>query len=359
MKKKLNTIHSGQYKVDYKIKLGSKSDTLSYSASCSFLKEPVTLDSFVIKYRYRSNKGWESIFNGINRFVLNADSTAIVINSKNYPRWGTYMKGNANNRLLYEYFFNTKIFDFEADTTLSYELLPPATINNDSCTVLKVSQIDKSDKSSFIKTLYLRNEDLVPIQVVTNYYWEDMHEYSIIQISNLKLNDNGISINYSVDSIPSFYSISSYKEQQRKSILNTGEIMPSWKLTSLTGDSISSAQFETPLTLIDFWYKGCIPCVNAIPQLQKIFDEYRLRGLQVLGLNPYDKNDGDLKKFLTYRNVSYPIVLNAREIANTCKVDTYPTIFLVNQKGKILYSSIGFDSENETKIRKIIEAELK
>lgn len=50
------------------------------------------------------------------------------------------------------------------------------------------------------------------------------------------------------------------------------------------------------LIMLDFWYASCLPCLNGIPKIQKLSDEYGSKGLKVLGINCFDNVE---KKKLT------------------------------------------------------------
>ena len=149
------------------------------------------------------------------------------------------------------------------------------------------------------------------------------------------------------------------RSEPEKIILQAGTQMPSWKLTSVSGNVIESEKLNSKLTLIDFWFKGCAPCVQSMPGLQKLYTEFKDKGLLVLGFNPFDKNDFDLKGFLSYRKITYPVLTDTKAEAEKFNVDAYPSFFLVNKKGEILYSSKGYSEETENALRKMIEEELK
>src|SRR5690606_26165661 len=41
--------------------------------------------------------------------------------------------------------------------------------------------------------------------------------------------------------------------------------------------------------LLDFWYASCRPCLQALPKLNSLAEQYAENGLVVLGINCFDK----------------------------------------------------------------------
>ena len=57
-------------------------------------------------------------------------------------------------------------------------------------------------------------------------------------------------------------------------------------LKDLTGDSHKlSGFFPETVVLLNFWATWCVPCVKEFPHLQRLQEQYRDRGLQVLAVS--------------------------------------------------------------------------
>ena len=94
----------------------------------------------------------------------------------------------------------------------------------------------------------------------------------------------------------------------------------------------------------------------ALPHLEALHEKYKSKGLIVAGIDPYDKPD-DMKEFLGKRGVTYTILFSDKELPKQYQVSGYPTLYVINKKGKIVYSQIGF-GENADKLKKIIRKTL-
>lgn len=148
--------------------------------------------------------------------------------------------------------------------------------------------------------------------------------------------------------------------EEVQSVINPGTPLPPFALPNLDSMIIQSADLNQGLLLLDFWYRACFPCLKAMPVLEEMHQKYAKRGLNVIGVNPYDKNTEALKKFLHERQISYPMLLdNERWLVEQLNVTTYPTLLLVDAASKkVLYVQEGFSEDDATALDKLIRSYL-
>lgn len=53
------------------------------------------------------------------------------------------------------------------------------------------------------------------------------------------------------------------------------EQAPSFQFITLKGDTIKSENLQGKIIVLDFWNTLCIPCVKAMPQLEKLYKKYK------------------------------------------------------------------------------------
>ncbi len=110
--------------------------------------------------------------------------------------------------------------------------------------------------------------------------------------------------------------------------------------------------------IVDFWYSHCPPCVRAMPALSQLYTEYKNRGLMVFGLNSVDNHPqslGYLKTFLGNRKISYNIVLIKSTVDFRYKINDYPTMYIIDKKGKIAYVDNGFNQEKLNRLKEKVK----
>jgi len=97
----------------------------------------------------------------------------------------------------------------------------------------------------------------------------------------------------------------------------------------------------------------------ALPDLQDLHERYDEKGVQIIGINPYDtKEDDDIDNFLAKRGITYTVLLGGKDVAKEYNVSGYPTIYLIDKEGKILFTQVGYGAGTETKLEEIIVKNL-
>jgi len=109
--------------------------------------------------------------------------------------------------------------------------------------------------------------------------------------------------------------------------------------------------------LIDFFYKSCLPCIDALPVTIGLNERYKTQGLRVIGFDPFDKNGKSLTDFLKYRNIHYPVMLDGTA-NNAYHVSLYPTLYLLDKEGKVIFSKVGIGEGDEKKLDELIRQNL-
>jgi thiol-disulfide isomerase/thioredoxin len=107
-------------------------------------------------------------------------------------------------------------------------------------------------------------------------------------------------------------------------------------------------------TVVDFWATWCKPCVTAIPKLNSIYDAFSGMGVQFVGINvDGPRNQSKVKPFARSLNVKYPIVLDPdQDLVDEFNVTAFPTLIVLNKKGKEVFTHEGFNPGDEKLIQK-------
>ena len=146
------------------------------------------------------------------------------------------------------------------------------------------------------------------------------------------------------------------------SVLFAGQKISDFKLKDINNhlQSYSKVKGEK-LTIIDFWATWCKPCIQAIPKLNKIYEDYKDRGVEVIGINTDSpRNAAKVKPFAKTYKISYTILRDTNsEIATELNVAVFPTLYIVNSQNEIVFSHTGFRPGDEKQIVAELERLLK
>ena len=98
--------------------------------------------------------------------------------------------------------------------------------------------------------------------------------------------------------------------------------------------------------LIDFWGTWCGPCVAEMPKVKEYQEKY-INKLTVLGINKGDTRE-KIEKFVTPKDYNWKQLLAGEgneDLVLKFNVTSFPTKFIIDPNGKILYKFIGDGEE--------------
>ncbi|MBA4387550.1 MAG: redoxin [Verrucomicrobia bacterium] len=135
-----------------------------------------------------------------------------------------------------------------------------------------------------------------------------------------------------------------------------GDSLPDLGKAELKG---TIPDMEGKIVLVDFWASWCGPCRQSFPVMDKIYQEYKSKGLVVLAIS-VDEDATAMEQFLKKHPVSFPILHDVKQkLVESAGIETMPTSFLVDRKGKIVAVHNGFSLEKtEAELRREIQQQI-
>jgi thiol-disulfide isomerase/thioredoxin len=118
------------------------------------------------------------------------------------------------------------------------------------------------------------------------------------------------------------------------------------------GQAVNSDNWRGKVLVVNFWASWCPPCVQEMPALDKIAQEYAPKNVLIVGIGI--DSPSNIRDFLKKTPVSYPIVIGGLEGSNLSKQmgnsqGALPYTVVINTKGKSTYTKLGKISEEELK----------
>ena len=132
----------------------------------------------------------------------------------------------------------------------------------------------------------------------------------------------------------------SEKLTRLQALKKTAEGMPFTDIKGLDADgnpvALSDYVGKGNYVLLDMWASWCGPCKGEIPNLLKLHNQYKNKGLTVLGLFVWDKEE-NLKKAIEEEGIVWPQIIDMETSAEKLYgVDGIPHIILFAPDGTIL-----------------------
>ena len=104
--------------------------------------------------------------------------------------------------------------------------------------------------------------------------------------------------------------------------------------TDLEGNAVTMEDFsQAKLVVLNFWEPWCGPCVGEMPDLEKLYETYKDKGLVILGA--FNDQEEDAKALVKDRGITYPI-LHYTEVFYQFQTGYVPTTVLLAGDGTLL-----------------------
>ena len=114
-----------------------------------------------------------------------------------------------------------------------------------------------------------------------------------------------------------------------------GKPAPEIALKTLDGDVVNLSRLRGSFVLLDFWASWCPPCREELPAIAKLSEEYKERGLVVLGMN--DEGRATAKGYLLSAHLTLPTLDDGKQTTHRdYRIRAIPTIILINRDGVVI-----------------------
>ncbi len=140
-----------------------------------------------------------------------------------------------------------------------------------------------------------------------------------------------------------------------------GDRAPEFEALSLDGErTIALADYAGQTILVNLWATWCAPCRFETPYLQSVYEEYRDRGLMIVGVSVDSPSALDqVNDFLEEMEVTYDILLDPGSVSTDAFLPFgYPASYLIDGEGVIRFVRVGPIAEEDPEFLEALERTL-
>lgn len=120
-----------------------------------------------------------------------------------------------------------------------------------------------------------------------------------------------------------------------------GAVAPNFKLTDTSGTERSLDTLRGSVVLVNFWATWCGPCRNEMPAIQQAYEDHKLEGLVVWGVNVAESRD-QANSYAHELNLNFPLLLDGdSKVSHQYRVFGLPTSVFVGRDGVIREVTVG------------------
>ncbi len=118
------------------------------------------------------------------------------------------------------------------------------------------------------------------------------------------------------------------------------EKAPNFSVKDLHGVEYDLERLRGKVIVLNFWFIACKPCVQEIPELNELYEEFRGDTNVVFLSFTFDEAD-QVSKFLEKNTFSYPVAVKQNSIIELYKIEGFPTNLIIDREGRFYRKYMG------------------
>src|SRR5437016_2508452 len=132
---------------------------------------------------------------------------------------------------------------------------------------------------------------------------------------------------------------------------------PDFSAPALDGSTVALADFRGKKQLVvSFWASWCGPCRMEMPTLKAFYErnhkdssEFELLAISI------DEDTAAAKAFAGQQKLNFPVLLDDNQkIARDFKVNSIPSMFVIDKDGKLVYGHVGYDPAMQYRLMQLL-----
>ena len=140
-----------------------------------------------------------------------------------------------------------------------------------------------------------------------------------------------------------------------------GHPAPDFTLPSLTGKPVRLSDFRgKKAVFINFWATWCAPCRLEMPTMEKAYQKYKGKGLEILAVSVDAGPKNAVKNFMDELRLTFPALLDSKMgVLGLYRFSAIPASILIDTQGIIRFRELGYRDWTDPKSTKLLEQVLR
>lgn len=348
-------LRSAYYEAE--ISFNGREDTLSYFHKVSFQKNKHKNKIFA-KFNTQIYSGGElikQVFCDNNQFTFVDfyENIAEQYEKEDYKIFISQLDTN----LIPAFVFNKPVFNLKAIEKGDVQ------ITRGKDTIINDFEVFCLNEVSANKTFFIRKQDFLPIAQRTDSFFLTLtriDENAAYHDSRFVFDDKNTGIHLRYKSLSALKKQWKEQEINQSSFAYNSEAL-NFKVTDLQERIFELEQNKGKVIALVFFYNNCSPCIPMLDDLQEIYSQFKDREVEVVALNPVDTKmeKEQMLSFVKDHNINYYVAqIPKYTVEEMYLVRYFPTIFIIDKKGRVVFSHQGYNTLFKDKISKVISRKL-
>jgi peroxiredoxin len=127
-----------------------------------------------------------------------------------------------------------------------------------------------------------------------------------------------------------------------KPLLGKGVPAQNFTFPSLDGKKVNLADYKGKVVLLNIWATWCAPCVAEMPSMEKLYQELKDEGFEILAVSVDESGAETVNPFMKKHKLGFPVLLDTKgDIKTLYQATGIPESFIIDGEGIIVEKIIG------------------
>lgn len=122
-----------------------------------------------------------------------------------------------------------------------------------------------------------------------------------------------------------------------KKAVKVGDAAPVFELKTLDGKKVNLKDYRGKGLILNFWGTWCKPCLEEMPDLNRLHDEYKDQGVEVLTVH-VKNSPQQINQFFSAldEKINLKVALDDGDVLKAYDANNLPNTFVIDKNGKIV-----------------------
>jgi peroxiredoxin len=149
--------------------------------------------------------------------------------------------------------------------------------------------------------------------------------------------------------------IIAFQLKKNEKLLRLGNQAPEFTVIDRNGKTYKLSGLRGKTVVLNFWFTACTPCIQEMPELNQLTEEFKNDPDVVFLAITYDPDDR-VEGFLSKNTFKYPIVTGQKPLIEQYGIVSYPTNLIIDKNGNVAFLLSAYSPDNVKKLATAIHS---